>query len=54
MDYVLREAGLEGGGGGGRNLGNLHSADDATLIAEKAQDLQALVLKLTSVVKAWD
>lgn len=52
VGYALGEPGLEGGESsfksGGKNTSKLHTADDAILAAEKAQDLQAFALRVTA------
>ena len=49
-EYIMRNAGLEAAQGGikiaGRNINNLRYTDDTTLIAESAEELKSLLLKV--------
>ena len=49
-EYIMRNAGLEEAQAGikiaGRNINNLRYADDSTLMAESAEDLKSLLLKV--------
>ena len=48
-EYIIRNAGLDEAQAGikiaGRNINNLRYADDATLLAEKEQELKSLLMK---------
>ena len=57
-DYIMRNAGLEEAQAGikiaGRNINNLRYADDTTLMAESAEELKSLLLKVKKKrVKKW-
>ena len=49
-EYIMRNAGLEEAQSGiktaGRNISNLRSADDTSLIAENKQELKILLMKV--------
>ena len=47
-EYIMRNAGLEGAGIkiSGRNINNLRYADDTTLMAESAEKLKSLSMKV--------
>ena len=49
-EYIMRNAGLEEAQAGikiaGRNINNLRSADDTTLIAESEEELKSLLMKV--------
>ena len=49
-EYIMRNAGLEEAQAGikiaGRNLNNLRYADDTTLVAESAEELKSLLMKV--------
>ena len=48
-DYIMRNAGLEEAQAGikiaGRNINNLRSADDTTLMSESKEELKSLLMK---------
>ena len=49
-EYIMRNAGLEEAQAGikiaGRNINNLRSADDTTLMAEREEELKSLLMKV--------
>ena len=49
-EYIMRNAGLEEAQVGincaGRNINNLRYADDTTLVAESAEELKSLLMKV--------
>ena len=49
-EYVIRNPGLEEAQAGikiaGRNINNLRCADDTTLVAESAEELKSLLMKV--------
>ena len=49
-EYIMRNAGLDEAQGGikiaGRNINNLRYADDTTLMAESAEELKSLLMKV--------
>ena len=49
-EYIIRNAGLEEAEAGikiaGRNINNLRSADDTTLMAESEEELKSLLMKV--------
>ena len=49
-EYIMRNAGLDEAQGGikaaGRNINNLRSADDTTLMAERKEELKSLLMKV--------
>ena len=49
-EYIMRNAGLEEAQAGikiaGRNINNLRYADDTTLMAESAEELKSLLMKV--------
>ena len=49
-EYIMRNAGLDEGHAGikiaGRNINNLRSADDTTLMAESGEELKSLLMKV--------
>ena len=49
-DYIMRNAGLEEAQAGikiaGRNINNLRSADDTTLMSESKEELKSLLMKV--------
>ena len=50
VEYIMRNAGLEEAQSGikiaGRNINNLRSADDTTLMAESEEELKSLLMKV--------
>ena len=54
-EYIIRNAGLEEAQAGikiaGRNINNLRYADDTTLMAESAEELKSLLMKVKRRVK---
>ena len=54
-DYIMRNAGLEEAQAGikiaGRNINNLRYADDTILMAESAEELKSLLMKVKEKVK---
>ena len=50
-EYIMRNAGLDEAQAGmkiaGRNISNLRYADDTTLMAESAEELKSLLMKMT-------
>ena len=50
MEYILRNAGLDEAQAGfkiaGRNINNLRSPDDTTLMAEREEELKSLLMKV--------
>ena len=56
-EYIIRNAGLDevqaGIQIGGRNINNLRSTDDATLMAESEEQLNSLLMKVKEELKSW-
>ena len=57
-EYIMRNAGLEEAQAGiksaGRNINNLRYADDTTLMAESAEELKSLLMKVKEESgKSW-
>ena len=54
-EYIMRNAGLEEAQAGikiaGRSINNLRYADDATLMAEREEELKSLLMKVKEKVK---
>ena len=54
-EYIMRNAGLEEAQAGikitGRNITNLRYADDTTLMAESAEELKSLLMKVKEEIK---
>ena len=55
--YIIRNAGLEEAQAGikiaGRNINNLRYADDATLMAEREEELKSLLMKVKEESESW-
>ena len=55
-EYIMRNAGLDEAQAGikiaGRNISNLRYADDSTLMAESAEELKSLLMKVKESEKA--
>ena len=49
-EYIMRNTGLDEAQAGikvaGRNINNLRSADDTTLVAEREEDLESVLMKV--------
>ena len=55
VEYIIRNAGLEEAQAGikiaGRNINNLRSADDTTLMAENEEELKSLLMKVKEEIE---